>query len=447
MNTLVERVISYDLLNRSWNLNIKSGQKSLSRRSQNKTVYWGAKQSPLKISVGRSEHLPNRQIQTRTFIQYKQNKPILGPLIGILTTQGSRYPFSGVRSNFIDIIKAGTKKGAIVFVFTPECLRWEKDEVDGYLYHPKLQSWKKATFPLPNIVYNRIPNRVNESIDHVQNTITRLQQVPGLVLFNPHFFNKKELFDILEDSPNLAEYLPKTASLSSARDLQKMLKSFNVVYLKPTKGKAGSGIMKLSYDPASKLFRLFLYKKKGSKVLQMKSLSKLWSVVQQQRSSSPYIIQQGIELAMINQCPFDVRTLVQKDNKGEWQVTGIGIRVAGVNQFTTHVPRGGRIEAPDRVLGHLFTNSKSLQQKIKRLAIEIASHLELHYTHLGEMSMDIGVESNGDLWFFEANSKPMKFDEPLIRNKSLENIIAYSHYLTFGPTREESRTDAIAQSN
>ncbi|UUZ93289.1 YheC/YheD family protein [Paenibacillus sp. P25] len=46
------------------------------------------------------------------------------------------------------------------------------------------------------------------------------------------------------------------------------------------------------------------------------------------------------------------------------------------------------------------------------------------------MSMDLGVDTNGDLWFFEANSKPMKFDEPPIRKKSLENLIRYSLYLS-----------------
>ncbi len=43
--------------------------------------------------------------------------------------------------------------------------------------------------------------------------------------------------------------------------------------------------------------------------------------------------------------------------------------------------------------------------------------------------MDLGIDSEGVLWFFEANSRPMKFDEPLIRKKSLERIFHYSDYL------------------
>jgi hypothetical protein len=48
---------------------------------------------------------------------------------------------------------------------------------------------------------------------------------------------------------------------------------------------------------------------------------------------------------------------------------------------------------------------------------------------LGEMSLDLGVDTAGQMWFFEANSRPMKFDEPDIRKKSLERIVQYSQFL------------------
>ena len=48
---------------------------------------------------------------------------------------------------------------------------------------------------------------------------------------------------------------------------------------------------------------------------------------------------------------------------------------------------------------------------------------------LGEMSMDLGVDDNGGLWFFEANSRPMKFDEPAIRKLSLERIFQYAQHV------------------
>jgi hypothetical protein len=60
----------------------------------------------------------------------------------------------------------------------------------------------------------------------------------------------------------------------------------------------------------------------------------------------------------------------------------------------------------------------------------IARQIERGAGHsLAEMSMDLGVDQEGGIWFFEANAKPMKFDEPDIRRRSLDRIFQYGQYL------------------
>ncbi len=162
------------------------------------------------------------------------------------------------------------------------------------------------------------------------------------------------------------------------------------------------------------------------------SLSRLWGRIRREAGASPYIIQQGIELATYQKKPFDLRILVQKNTHGSWSTTGVGARLAGKGSITTHVPRGGSVEDPFKLLSALFgpENSKDMLNKIKSTAIQIARQIERGsgLSH-GEMSMDLGVDTFGILWFFEANSKPMKFDEPEIRQKSLRRIFQYSSYL------------------
>jgi hypothetical protein len=68
---------------------------------------------------------------------------------------------------------------------------------------------------------------------------------------------------------------------------------------------------------------------------------------------------------------------------------------------------------------------------VKISAYAIAKQIEIAAKHtIGEMSLDLGIDTSGQIWFFEANSRPMKFDEPEIRKRSLERIIQYSNYLT-----------------
>jgi hypothetical protein len=43
--------------------------------------------------------------------------------------------------------------------------------------------------------------------------------------------------------------------------------------------------------------------------------------------------------------------------------------------------------------------------------------------------LDLGCDERGNIWFFEANAKPMKFDEPEIRKLSLNRIFQYGRFL------------------
>lgn len=225
--------------------------------------------------------------------------------------------------------------------------------------------------------------------------------------------------------------------MSSREDLDKLLQSYPFLYLKPIRGKAGKGIMRISRmdGQAAKAnqYELSIQDRTRSQISRFSSVSQLWSRVSHLVGSKDYIIQQGIALSHYKQRPFDLRLLAQKNHKGVWSIAGVGARLAGKNSITTHVPRGGSIDDPGKLLSHSFgpAGSKQIMQRAKQAALTIAKQIESSSGYkLGEMSMDLGVDSDGHIWFFEANSKPMKFDEPPIRQKSLENLIRYSIFLS-----------------
>jgi hypothetical protein len=179
-------------------------------------------------------------------------------------------------------------------------------------------------------------------------------------------------------------------------------------------------------------YLLTMQNDKASVVTRHPHLGHLWNKLKTMMTSEEYIVQQGISLASFNKRPFDLRVLVQKNHLGQWSLTGIGARVAGKQSITTHVPRGGRIDEPEKLLNAVFGPelTKSIFVRVKTAAFAIARQIEKASGHiLGEMSMDLGIDGAGQIWFFEANSRPMKFDEPDIRKKSLERIIQYSQFL------------------
>lgn len=438
-STVKKLKLYYDPIKKTW------GMKKPASALKLKSAYWGANKTPLPSfhSQKLSSPWPNNQLLTYSSSYRIDGKNVLvGPLIGILAAKGTNFPFLGNQRNFIDLILTGQKQGAIVYVFTPDQINWEQEQINGWIYQSSTKKWMMLRFPFPNVIYNRICNRQMEATSTIKDTLNKFKGYSHrITLFNPHFFNKQDIFEHLQNSDTLSQQLPDTEPLYSKKNLQAMLQKHSAVYLKPTKGKAGLGIIKISRDPHTNRYLFTTQTNTRVQHKRTSSFNKLWELFKEKRIPSPYIIQQGIDLAKLAGRPFDFRVLVQKNLSGQWALTGIGTRVAGHQRITTHVPRGGRIESSTYVLEQLYPNqTEEMLKRIRQLALSLAKEIERPYTLLGEMSMDIGMDQQGGLWFFEANAKPMKFDEPTIRSKSLKNIIDYSKYLTFSSVKEFSHT-------
>jgi hypothetical protein len=357
------------------------------------------------------------------------------PIVAILTIDDDLQMFRGNRNNFADLLKTGKKMGILTYVLTTKDLKLSAPRVLGYTYDSSRETWHSAWFPRPTIIYNRIPQREDERLLRVKRKLAAISKHPGIKLFNRRFFNKWSLFQWLHQSRSTRQYIPETRQLTRSAVLSGLLRKHRLLYLKPVRGKAGVGIMTVRVQPEKNMpYRLQIQEEKGSSTYHCTTLKRLWGKVLKQSTSlgEPYIAQQGIALATVNDRPFDLRALIQKNGQGKWELTGVGARVAGDSSITTHVPRGGYIEDPERLLTSIFGREKSARvlSKVRDTALTLARQIERSsHTRMCEMSMDLGVDTTGHVWFFEANSKPMKFDEPHIRNKSLERIFQYSLYL------------------
>lgn len=358
------------------------------------------------------------------------------PLMGILTMDDPVEMFRGNRSNFIDIIRTGSEMGVSVCVVTVKDLKPKQRSMIGYMYDAASGEFVRQIISLPHVLYNRIPQREDEAQPEVQQTLQLLMRHSQVRLFNPAFFNKWSLFEWLNKAKTTSKYIPATRRMTISSELEGLLRLHSSVYMKPISGKAGKGIMKVDRlvgrPDRKKEYALSIQETKGSVVYKYEKMAQLWKKIKDEIGQEHYIAQQGVSIVKYRKRPFDLRVLVQKTYKGEWDVTGIGARLAGKLSITTHVPRGGSIDSPERLLTATFgvDGARRILQRARRAALAIARQVEKKSGHmLGEMSMDMGVDVNGGIWFFEANSKPMKFDEPHIRKKSLERLMQYTLYL------------------
>lgn len=355
------------------------------------------------------------------------------PTLGILTVGDESRKFRGNQENFIDLIKMGESLGVDVYVVTAQELNLSEPVITGYRYDSNKGTWNKKPVPLPAVLYNRIPSREDELEETVSHKIKECMRHPYIQLFNPFYFNKWTLFNWLKRSNTTNKYIPATRKLTPKLKLAHFIKNHPIVYFKPVKGKAGKGIMRVERVYEKKYrYLLTIQEYKKTHHYPFRLIASLRTKIKQYADGEPYIVQQGIQLTSFKDRPYDLRVLVQKNRNGRWVLTGIGARIAGEKSITTHVPRGGRIDDPRKVLASSFglASSRKIFIRLKKSALIIARQIEKSSKHrLGEMSMDLGMDAAGNIWFFEANAKPMKFDEPHIREKSLKRILEYSIYL------------------
>lgn len=357
--------------------------------------------------------------RTPILLRKKGDKIVSGPVFAILAGSGN-HSFIGSRLNFRDIMQQARQQGKFVYVIPPENVT-EAGVWQGYV-RLGYQRWVKLPCPRPEAVYNRIPTRLHERQAAVTTAKERLKRA-GIPMFNVSYFNKAVIYDVIRSS-HIERYLPETSNRFNALELSRMLRRNGSVYLKPTGGSIGHGMMLIRHAGVRYVVRV-LKNNTGSNY-SAASLQEVWELIERHRVKGQYVIQAAKSVIEWHGRPCDFRVLLQK-LRGRWRMVGKGVRVAGAGSITTHVPNGGSIANAREVLEQAFGDeATNVSQNLERMTIQCAEVIDHHFNEsLGEMSMDIGIDTSGELWFFEANAKPMKFDEPDIRKKSLLGVIAH----------------------
>ncbi|WP_206915712.1 YheC/YheD family endospore coat-associated protein [Alicyclobacillus suci] len=368
-----------------------------------------------------TQSLPQGQILYRCPVSLYERGAVaeVGPVFAILAGEGNNG-FVGARLNFRDVIECGRKQGAFVYVVAANDVHMGNTWF-GYvrLGH---QRWIRIPCPRPHAVYNRIPTRALErrkSAIRARQVIRRL----GIPMFNREYFNKARIYALVRNH-GLSSFLPDTEPELNRERLFDMLQKHASVYLKPAGGSVGHGMVRI--DSAKSGWTVAVLKRGQTNKHACATADALWQMVQRERVPGRYVIQQAIPLVEYRGRPCDFRVLLQKQD-GTWQVVGRGVRVSGIGRITTHVPNGGSIANADTVLKEAFGDAaERVNDRLVQSVLDAARAIDDGYQgELGEMSMDIGIDPQGHAWFFEANAKPMKFDEPEIRRKSLEGVIQH----------------------
>lgn len=364
----------------------------------------------------------------------------IGPVVGILTTgisMAGNQLVSHRASFFRHLLSAQKGEGMYYFLFSPGSVNWENKTVRGMflLEGANGTSWRQATVPIPDVIYNRIPDRGSEKSGAVRYFKERIEELPQCKMFNPSFFNKWSVHQRLQSHSFASQHVPETYVGPTVSKIEKMLQKYRMIYLKPVAGSLGLGIIKVVYRPGSGFY--CSYNSKGQNVIKRyRSLSPL---LQSQIPSSrlgTYLVQQGIRLIKYNGRPLDFRVHAHKNSDNEWVVAAIAAKIAGQGSVTTHVRTGGTVISGQELLQRVFQHkSVEIEEALKRTSIQLAETIESRVdSNIGELGFDLGIDETGHIWMFEANSRPGRsiFKHNSLKEadkKSIYLIVDYSRYL------------------
>ncbi|MBV7508171.1 YheC/YheD family protein [Bacillus sp. sid0103] len=391
-----------------------------------------------RISISREiQHalqFPSFNVPLHVF--FNNQTLIIGPLVGIFTAGFTSLPLEpiGDRTQFFSkLLSVNKTVGALPFVFGEQHIDWDLETIEGYFYHNN--GWKTVNIPFPNVIYDRLPNRRCENNPRLIKVRERLQKEYLIPWYNPGFFNKLDIHERLIQDETVAHFLPETLPFTSFSSIEIMLFHYGHVFIKPKNGSLGLGVHQIIYDKHSDdYFCRYQDQNGANRLRKFSSLERLMGTVFANQSLENMLVQQGINLLRSEARSIDFRVHTNKDDMGNWHVSAIAAKIAGPGSVTTHTRSGGDIKTIEEV----FSSEECIHSKerLSSAALLLSSALDRHVEGIiGEIGFDLGIDRNGEVWLFEANSKPGRtiFTHPELKEFDLltrKLSIAFAVFLT-----------------
>ncbi|WP_044337150.1 YheC/YheD family protein [Rossellomorea aquimaris] len=231
-------------------------------------------------------------------------------------------------------------------------------------------------------------------------------------------------YTIMKKDPALAPYLPVTEMLTF-QSFSDLLEKFGAVIVKPTAGLRGIGVIQIR-SIEGHIFEIHSKSTKTEVVGKVQAFNYLNENHLSRKKK--YIVQQRIPLALIKECVFDTRVMVQrKRNSSEWKVTGVLVKVAAKGFVATNYARGV-MNLEEAIEQSTLTNkdTNKVLSELKEVALGTAIALQDPYPTRRRIGLDIGITDDGQIYIIEANLTPTISMFNLLKDKSmLEEIRKY----------------------
>jgi glutathione synthase/RimK-type ligase-like ATP-grasp enzyme len=363
----------------------------------------------------------------------------IGPLIGVMMSRVSASstdrPFGANTAFCKEMTEACASFGALVYFFTPDDMNASPQTVKGFVFSNG--AWNGRTFPIPNVIYNRLTSRKYENQTNVQQFMKEVKSRFNTEIFNEKYLDKTEVFEALRKDDALHAYLPESYLFKNFQMLKNMAGRHHTLFLKPITGSLGKGIIRIRKEQGGS-YSCHFTNLNGVRKQSFPSIASVFSTLSAKLKAQRYQLQQGLDLITSGGRPIDFRALVQKGALGKWEITSTVARIAGTQHFVSNLARGGSLSTVKEAVSKSSLGAGlrgSIRGKLRKAALELAKGIETQIpNHFGELGIDLAVDNHGKVWLIEINSKPSKEDNTPLNGErkirpSVKQVVQYARYL------------------
>lgn len=235
---------------------------------------------------------------------------------------------------------------------------------------------------------------------------------------------KWTMHKVMEKEDQLSPHLPETCLLTE-ETLWDMLGRHAEVMVKPCLGAYGRGIIQVTAMEDGS----FLIHDVVKEITFPDREQTFKYITGKNPDNRPYLVQQKVHLARIDDAPFDMRVMVQR-RKGSlrWNITGKLCKVAVKKFVITNVAK--ELLTVEEAVARSSVCDMDLQAlfiEIDRVSLLAAQTLRKHYRKQRTFGLDIGIDRNGRIWVIEANLRPVLTPFARLKDTSmLQTILSYN---------------------